>query len=164
MAHAQKPDLVFQRNGRVHLNWRRGGSVQSITGSRGVRISGSNGSNAGYTMFWGRVQDYWLPTPLACFPFTSRTVHHRVPSGFIWALPRFRKNLLPLSTLKIWAETFFFETLVSIYRSTRQQHSVMSIAVTVHKIDQNVQLFAPAGRTDLVKWLQFLTAQAGGNE
>jgi len=24
MAQAQKPDLVFQRNGRVHLNWRRG--------------------------------------------------------------------------------------------------------------------------------------------
>ena len=24
MAHAQKPDLVFQRNGRVHLNWRMG--------------------------------------------------------------------------------------------------------------------------------------------
>jgi len=22
MAHAQKPDLVFPRNGRVHLNWR----------------------------------------------------------------------------------------------------------------------------------------------
>jgi len=28
-----------------------GGSVQLTTGSRGVRISGSNGSNAGYTMF-----------------------------------------------------------------------------------------------------------------
>jgi len=28
-----------------------GGSVQSTTGSRGVRISGSNGSNAGYTVF-----------------------------------------------------------------------------------------------------------------
>jgi len=26
------------------------GAVQSTTGSRGVRISGSNGSNAGYTM------------------------------------------------------------------------------------------------------------------
>jgi len=51
MAHAQKPDLVVQRNGRVQLNWRGwgGGSVQSTTGSRGVRISGSNGSNAGYT-------------------------------------------------------------------------------------------------------------------
>ena len=88
MAHAQKPDLVFRRNGRVHLNWRGGGrSVQSTAGSRGVRISGSNGSNAGYTVFWGRVQDYWLPTPLACFPFTSPTVRHRLPSGFNWALP-----------------------------------------------------------------------------
>ena len=38
-------DFVFRRNGRVHLN-RWGTSVQSTTGSRGVRISGSN---AGYT-------------------------------------------------------------------------------------------------------------------
>jgi len=63
-----------------------GCSVQSTTGSRGMRISSSNGSNAGYTMFWGRVQDYWLPTPVACFPFTSPTVCYRVPSGFIWTL------------------------------------------------------------------------------
>ena len=28
-----------------------GGSLQSTTGSRGVRIRGSNGSNAGHTMF-----------------------------------------------------------------------------------------------------------------
>ena len=49
MAHAQKPDFVFWRNGQVHLN-RRGASVQSSTGSRGVRISSSN---AGYTMFRG---------------------------------------------------------------------------------------------------------------
>jgi len=35
MAHAQKPDFVFRRNGRVHLNrWRM--SVQSTNGSRGV--------------------------------------------------------------------------------------------------------------------------------
>jgi len=64
-----------------------GRSVQSTTGSRGVRISGSNASNAGYIMFWGKVQDYWLPTPLACFLFTSLPVRHRVPSGFNWALP-----------------------------------------------------------------------------
>jgi len=51
MAHAQKPDFVFRRNERVHLN-RREASVQSTTGSRGVRISGSN---AGYTMFRGSV-------------------------------------------------------------------------------------------------------------
>jgi len=35
-----------------------GASVQSTAGSRGVRISGSNGSNAGCTMFRGRVQEY----------------------------------------------------------------------------------------------------------
>jgi len=40
MVHAQKPDFVFRRNGQVHLN-RRGASVQSNTGSRGVRIGGS---------------------------------------------------------------------------------------------------------------------------
>ena len=42
-----------------------GVSVQSTTGSRGVRISR---------------QDYWLPTPFASFPFTSLPVRHRVPS------------------------------------------------------------------------------------
>ena len=40
MAHAQKPDFVFRRNGRVHLNWR--GRLQSTNGSRGAHISGSN--------------------------------------------------------------------------------------------------------------------------
>jgi len=52
MAHAQKPDFVFQRNRRIHLN-RRGASVESTTGSRGVCVSGSN---AGYTMFRGSVK------------------------------------------------------------------------------------------------------------
>jgi hypothetical protein len=33
-----------------------GASVQSNTGSRGARISGSNGSNAEYTMFRGSVK------------------------------------------------------------------------------------------------------------
>ena len=60
-----------------------GASVQSITGSRGVCISGSN---AGYTMFGGNVEEYWLPTPLASFPFTSPPVRHRVPSRFSWSL------------------------------------------------------------------------------
>jgi hypothetical protein len=38
MAHAQKPDFVFRRNGRVHLN-RQGASVQSTIGRRAVYIS-----------------------------------------------------------------------------------------------------------------------------
>jgi len=82
MAHAQKQDFVFRRNGRVHLN-RRGASVQSTTGSRGVRISGSN---AGYTTFRGSVKSTGLPTPFASFPFNSPPVCHRVPSHFNWTL------------------------------------------------------------------------------
>ena len=59
-------------------------SIHSTTGSRGVRISGSN---AGHTMFRGSVKWYWLPTPFASFPFTSPSVRHRVPSHFNWTLP-----------------------------------------------------------------------------
>jgi len=57
MAHSQKPDFVFRRNRRVYLN-KRGASVQPTTGSRGVRISGSN---AGYTMFRGSVKGTGYP-------------------------------------------------------------------------------------------------------
>jgi len=61
MAHAQKSDYVFRLNGRVHLNQQRA-LVQSTTGSRGVRISGSN---AGYTIFRGSVKStgYKLHSP-----------------------------------------------------------------------------------------------------
>jgi hypothetical protein len=45
-----------------------GTSVQSTTGSRGVRISGSNGSNAGYTMFRGSVKSTGYPLHHASFP------------------------------------------------------------------------------------------------
>jgi hypothetical protein len=74
MAHAQKPDFVFRRNGRVHLNRRGGGaSVQSTTCSRGVCISGSN---AGYTMFRSSVKGtgYPLATPVSLhFPSRAST-------------------------------------------------------------------------------------------
>jgi len=56
-----------------------GASVQSTTGSRSVRISGSN---AGYTMFRGSVKGtgYPLHSPV------SPQVRHRVPTHFSWSL------------------------------------------------------------------------------
>ena len=82
MAHTQKPDFVFRRNGRVHLN-RQGASVQSTTGSRGVRISGSN---AGYTMFRGSVKGTGYPLHSPVSPALPPPVRHRVPSHFSWTL------------------------------------------------------------------------------
>jgi hypothetical protein len=80
MAHAQKADFVFRRNGRVHLN-RRGTSVQSTTGSRGVHI---NGSNVGYTMFRGSVKSTGYPPHSPVFPslpLPCVTVYHHVSTG-----------------------------------------------------------------------------------
>ena len=83
MAHAQKPDFVFRRNGRVHLN-RPGASVQSTAGSWGVRVSGSN---AGYTMFRGSVKGTGYPLHSRVSPSLPPPVRHCVPSHFNWSLP-----------------------------------------------------------------------------
>ena len=81
MTHAQKPEIAFRRNGRVHLN-RRWASVQSNTGSRGVHISGSN---AGYTMFRGSVKGTGYPLHSPVSPSLPLVSHH-VPSHFKWSL------------------------------------------------------------------------------
>jgi hypothetical protein len=80
MVHAQKPDFVFRRKGRVHLN-RRGASVHSTTGRQVVRISGSN---AGYTMFRDRVKGtgYPLHSPVSpSLPLLCVTVCHHISTG-----------------------------------------------------------------------------------
>ena len=81
MAHAKKKNIYsYGWMGRVHLN-RPGASVQSTTGSRGVRISGSY---TGYTMFRGSVKGTGYPLhshispslPLSCV-----TVCHHISTG-----------------------------------------------------------------------------------
>jgi len=77
MAHAQKPDFVFRRNGRVRLN-RPGASVLSTTGSLGVRI---RGGNAWYTMFRGSVKStgYPLHSPASpSLPLSCVTLCHYI--------------------------------------------------------------------------------------
>jgi hypothetical protein len=76
---------------KFHLSTKRmspfkvaGVSVQSNTGSRGVRISGSNGSNAGYTMFRGSVKStgYSLHSPVSpSLPLPCVTVCHHISNG-----------------------------------------------------------------------------------
>jgi len=65
MAHAQRPDFVFRPKLTSPFKSAGGASVQSTTGSRGVRISGSN---AGYTMFRGSVNSTGYPLHLPLSP------------------------------------------------------------------------------------------------
>jgi hypothetical protein len=83
MAHAQKPDFVFRRDGRVLLSrWGR-------QFSRSVRISGSN---AGYTTLRGTVKSAGYPLYSPVFPslpLPCVTVCHHISTGvyppILWA-------------------------------------------------------------------------------
>jgi hypothetical protein len=69
-----------QRNRQIHLN-RQEASAQSTTGSRGVRISGSN---AGYTTFRGSVKSTGYPLHLPVspsLPLPCITVCHHISTG-----------------------------------------------------------------------------------
>ena len=84
MAYAQKPDLVFQRNGRVHL-YRRGCQFSRLLAAEVC---------ASAVVMLDRpcsdtVQDCWLPTPFASFPFTSPSVLRRVPPDSVSTLQHF---------------------------------------------------------------------------
>ena len=81
MAHAQKSDFVFPRNGQVHLNrWGRQFSqllAAEVCASAWVMLD-----RPCLEVAW----EYWLPTPFASFPFTSPPVCHHVTSGSEQAL------------------------------------------------------------------------------
>ena len=81
MAHAQKPDFVFLRNGRVHLN--RQGRQFSRLLAADVCASAVVMLGAPCAEVVWRVL---IPTPFASFPFTFPPVRHRVPSHFDWTL------------------------------------------------------------------------------
>jgi hypothetical protein len=77
MAHAQKPDFVFRRNGRVRFN-RRGRQFSRLPAAEVCASAVVLLDTACSEVVW----EYWLHTPFASFPFTSPPVRHRVPSGF----------------------------------------------------------------------------------
>ena len=77
MVHAQKPDFVFRRNGRVHLN-RRGRQFSRLQAAEVCALASAMLVTPRSEVVW----ECWLPTPFASFSFTSPPVRHRVPSGF----------------------------------------------------------------------------------
>ena len=77
MAHAQKPDFVFRRNGRILLNRQ---------GSQSSRLLAAEVCASAVVMLDAQSSEVvWrVLAPFASFPFTSPPVCHRVPSRFNW--------------------------------------------------------------------------------
>jgi len=89
MAHAQKPEFIFRRNGRVHLNRRRHQFSQLLEAE--VCASAVVMLDTPYSeVVWRVLATHYF----ASFPFTSPPVCHHVPSHFNWNLPH---QLRPLS-------------------------------------------------------------------
>ena len=119
MAHSQKPDFVFRRNGRVHLNRPGGVSSADCWHSRGVRISGSN---AGYTMFRGSVKSIGYPphSPVSpSLPLPCVTVCPHISTGFYYFLKQWY-NQQVLS--RNFGEDYFFKFLLPLPPSLSSLH------------------------------------------
>jgi len=83
MAHAQKPDFVFWRNRRVHLNW-RGRQFSRLLADEVCASALIVGSNAGYTMFQGSEKGtgYPLHSPVSpSLPLPCITVCHHISTA-----------------------------------------------------------------------------------
>ena len=104
MAHAQKPDFVFPRNGRVHSNrWGRQFSrllAAEVCASALVMLD---------TPCCEVVWEYWLPTPFASFPFTSPS---RASPCAITFRTQYTKSMT-CTTSAVWWPALFFQTTSS---------------------------------------------------
>jgi hypothetical protein len=149
MAHALKPDFVFRRNGRVHLN-RQEASVQSTTGSRGVRISGSN---AGYTMFRGSVKStgYTLHSPVS--PSLPPPVRHRVSSHINW-LYLYWEHIVTSSDLHVKPKQCVYRVLIQDWNYNIE---AVSFYVQVSWVVCNVRTFCSSWWARVCLTLRFLS-------
>jgi hypothetical protein len=82
MAHAQKPDFVFPRNGRVHLN-RRGRQFSRLLTAEVCASAVVMLDTSCSEVVWSVLATHSIRQ----FPFTSPPVCHRVSSHFNWSLP-----------------------------------------------------------------------------
>jgi len=84
MAHAQKPDFVFRRNRRVHLN-QRGHQFSRLLAAE-VRTSAVvMVDTPSFEVVWRVLATHSIRQ----FPLYFSPVHHRVPSRFNWTILTF---------------------------------------------------------------------------
>jgi hypothetical protein len=133
MAHAQKPDFVFRRKGRVHLN-RQGRQFSrwlatEVCASALVMLDITRSE-----VVW----EYWQPTPFTSFLFTSPPVRHRVPSGFKRTLPlglAFKNTMFFPHTVFVSYVLIADKTPITVWTHNPQLHTIPNLK-TKHKIRQ----------------------------
>ena len=110
MVHAQKPDFVFRRNGRVHLN-RRGRQFSRLLAAEVCASAVVMLDTPRSEVVW----EYWLPNLFASFSFTPPPVRHRVPSGIKRTLTDFnsvdllmKTNDKPSFEAQVWAQVSLY--------------------------------------------------------
>ena len=125
MAHAQKPDSVFQRNGRVHL-YRRGCQFSRVLAFFECGSADNDCSNTGWTVP-SQTEACLATHSIRLFPlhFSSRaspcatrfrfhsTILHSVaiPIKSLILVSRIDLNVFPVSSLKYRKRQMFNETL-----------------------------------------------------
>ena len=81
MAHPQKPDFVFQRNGQVHLN-RRGGQFSRLLAAEVCASAVVMLDKPCSEVVWRVLATHCIHQ----FPLHFPPLRHRVPSHFNWSL------------------------------------------------------------------------------
>jgi hypothetical protein len=140
MAHAQKPDFVFPRNVRVHLNrWRRQFSrllAAEECSSAWVMLDTPRSE-----MAW----EYWLPTPFASFPFTCPPMRHRVPPGSERAIPYI------CTGLRVYYSSFFPDFNDNFTRQILEKYTHLNLHENPSSGSRVVQCRRTDGQTDRTK-------------
>ena len=115
LAHAQKPDFVSRRNGRVHLN-QQGRQFSRLLAAEMCASAFMVGSNAGYTMLQGGVKGtgYQLHLPVSpSLPLPCVTVCHHVSTSWYFVQVNIRnargtQNTVNLTQLYIFRKRYMF--------------------------------------------------------
>jgi len=94
MAHAQKPDFVFRRNGQVHLNGRGNQFTRLLAGelcTSACRVCTARASLCSVVMW-----RFLATQSILLFPLHFSTLRQRVPSHFKGSLPAANVRGVPL--------------------------------------------------------------------
>ena len=116
MAHAQKPDFVFRRNGRVHLNRLGGGQFSRLLAAEVCASAVVMLDTPCSDVVWRVLATHSIRQ----FPFTSSPVRRRVPSHFNCSLQLYFHDvsreiylLLPVD-IRVYVEPLKFRRTIII--------------------------------------------------